>query len=303
MRGTGSALWVQLWSEESGWGPPGWYSSVPSGAAHVSWFIPSCGACTMLLSPWLSITVIFPICIISPIALSYNYHSCWRIRGSPSQAFALRAFSFVNPRSWSSKRGMVWKPCLVDPVVDLYHILVCKRLYVYDAQISMDPYTVIKGMFLFYLDVSPSSCFRAFGPSWSVWLSSALFIVTSLTEKSRWWPQKIKLPCHMPKKRAHNCEVAIESLSRSGVLMQDEQGAPITAEHIASGQREKTLSLMWNVILHLQVLLFSTRKSDIIINGFPWSYQYRCDWRCIRTCTHMAHQQLQSSCWLNVVLT
>lgn len=92
MRGTGSALWVQLWSEESGWGPPGWYSSVPSGAAHVSWLIPSCGACTMLLSPWLSITVIFPICIISPIALSYNYHSCWRIRGSPSQAFALRAF-------------------------------------------------------------------------------------------------------------------------------------------------------------------------------------------------------------------
>lgn len=140
MCGTGSALRVQLWSEESGWRPPGWYSSVPSGAAHVSWCIPSCGACTLLLSPWPSITVIFPICIISPIALSCDYHSCWRIRGSPLKAFALRTFSFVNPRSWSSKRGVVWKPCLVDPVVDLYYILVCKRLYIWCPNLNGSTY-------------------------------------------------------------------------------------------------------------------------------------------------------------------
>lgn len=65
--------------------------------------------------------------------------------------------------------------------------------------------------------------------------------------------QKIKFPCLAPKKRAHNCELALESFARSGVLLEDETGASITAEHISSGQREKTLSLIWNLILYLQV--------------------------------------------------
>lgn len=64
---------------------------------------------------------------------------------------------------------------------------------------------------------------------------------------------KIKFPCLAPKKRAHNCELALESFARSGVLLEDETGASITAEHISSGQREKTLSLIWNLILYLQV--------------------------------------------------
>ncbi|KAG0624633.1 hypothetical protein M758_3G262500 [Ceratodon purpureus] len=67
--------------------------------------------------------------------------------------------------------------------------------------------------------------------------------------------ERIKFPCQAPKKRTHNCELALKSLAQSGVLLEDETGAPITAEHISSGQREKTLSLIWNLILHLQVPL------------------------------------------------
>lgn len=65
--------------------------------------------------------------------------------------------------------------------------------------------------------------------------------------------QNVRLPCHMPKKQVHNCKVALQRLALAGVPLLDDQGSPIVAEHIAAGQRDKTLSLMWNVILHLQV--------------------------------------------------
>jgi hypothetical protein len=63
----------------------------------------------------------------------------------------------------------------------------------------------------------------------------------------------LKCPCDLRKKRLHNCKVALESLARAGVPLQDELGACITADHIVDGQRDKILPLLWNIIVYLQV--------------------------------------------------
>ncbi|KAH9534823.1 hypothetical protein CY35_17G023600 [Sphagnum magellanicum] len=64
---------------------------------------------------------------------------------------------------------------------------------------------------------------------------------------------ELRCPCDLRKKRLHNCKVALESLACAGVPLQDELGACITADHIVDGQRDKILSLLWNVILYLQI--------------------------------------------------
>ena len=137
MRGTGSALWVQLWSEESGWGPPGWHSSVPSGAAHVSWFIPSCGACTMLLSPWLSITFISPSALHPQLLFPMITIHVEELGVAPCKLL-------LCVPSHLSTLG----PDIPSEVVDLYHILVCKRLYIWFPNLNGSTYCYQKHAFI-----------------------------------------------------------------------------------------------------------------------------------------------------------
>ncbi|KAG8490581.1 hypothetical protein CXB51_013722 [Gossypium anomalum] len=83
---------------------------------------------------------------------------------------------------------------------------------------------------------------------------------------------KIVVPSDTQKKNLANCGVALEYLKQAGVMLCDEDGLRITGDDVASGDKELTLSLLWNIFVHLQMplLIDKTTIADEIskIGGF-----------------------------------
>ena len=65
--------------------------------------------------------------------------------------------------------------------------------------------------------------------------------------------QKIVVPSDTRKKNLANCGIALQYLRQAGVSLCDEDGMIIVGDDVANGDRELTLSLLWNIFVHLQV--------------------------------------------------
>ncbi|XP_068644949.1 uncharacterized protein [Aristolochia californica] len=66
---------------------------------------------------------------------------------------------------------------------------------------------------------------------------------------------KLVVPSDTPKKCSVNCNIAIQYLKQAGVPLSDDDGVLIVADDITNGDKELTLSLLWNMFIHLQVPL------------------------------------------------
>ncbi|KAK6932324.1 IQ motif, EF-hand binding site [Dillenia turbinata] len=71
---------------------------------------------------------------------------------------------------------------------------------------------------------------------------------------------KIVVPSDTHKKNLMNCGIAIQYLKKAGVPLTDEDGTVIVAEDVANGDKELTLSLLWNIFVHLQMPLLTNEK-------------------------------------------
>ncbi|MCL7050659.1 hypothetical protein MKW94_027522 [Papaver nudicaule] len=70
---------------------------------------------------------------------------------------------------------------------------------------------------------------------------------------------KMVVPSDNRKKNLANCGVALQYLKQAGVQLFDEDRVTIVAEDVATGEKELTLSLLWNMFIHLQLpLLINT---------------------------------------------
>ncbi|URE09426.1 CH [Musa troglodytarum] len=72
---------------------------------------------------------------------------------------------------------------------------------------------------------------------------------------------KVMAPPDTSKKKLHNCNIALQYLKMLGVSLFDADGTQILAEDIVNGDKELTLSLLWNMFLKLQVPLLIERAS------------------------------------------
>ncbi|XP_061345573.1 uncharacterized protein LOC133291335 [Gastrolobium bilobum] len=66
---------------------------------------------------------------------------------------------------------------------------------------------------------------------------------------------KIVVPSDTPKKNLANCGLALQYLRQAGVSLHDEDDTMIMADDIVNGDKELTLSLLWNMFVHLQLPL------------------------------------------------
>lgn len=66
-------------------------------------------------------------------------------------------------------------------------------------------------------------------------------------------PQKMVVPSDTRKKNLANCGFALQNLRQAGVSLCDEDGMTIVGDDVANGDKELTLSLLWNIFVHLQV--------------------------------------------------
>ena len=68
--------------------------------------------------------------------------------------------------------------------------------------------------------------------------------------------QKIVVPSDTRKKNLANCSIALQCLRQAGVMLSDEDGMMIMEDDVANGDKELTLSLLWNIFVHLQACQF-----------------------------------------------
>lgn len=61
------------------------------------------------------------------------------------------------------------------------------------------------------------------------------------------------VPSDTQKKSLVNCGIALQYLRQAGVPLLDEDGTEIIGEDVVNGDKELTLSLLWNMFVHLQV--------------------------------------------------
>ncbi|EOA15912.1 hypothetical protein CARUB_v10004007mg [Capsella rubella] len=66
---------------------------------------------------------------------------------------------------------------------------------------------------------------------------------------------KMVVPCDNRKKNLANCRIALQYLKDAGVSLKDDEGMMITEEDVADGDKELTISLLWNIFVHLQLPL------------------------------------------------
>lgn len=77
--------------------------------------------------------------------------------------------------------------------------------------------------------------------------------------------QKMVVPSDNQKKNLANCRIALQYLKDAGVSLKDDEGIMIPAEDVADGDRELTISLLWNIFVHLQVSV-----SCFSLSNFWW---------------------------------
>ncbi|KAB2601009.1 abnormal spindle-like microcephaly-associated protein-like protein [Pyrus ussuriensis x Pyrus communis] len=73
---------------------------------------------------------------------------------------------------------------------------------------------------------------------------------------------KMVVPADTLKKNMANCGIALQYLKQAGVVLHDEDGMMIVADDIAGGDKELTLSLLWNMFVHLQLPLL-VKKTNL----------------------------------------
>lgn len=61
------------------------------------------------------------------------------------------------------------------------------------------------------------------------------------------------VPSDTRKKSLANCGTVLQFLQEAGVPLCDQDGTIIIAEDIVDGDKELTISLLWNMFVHLQV--------------------------------------------------
>ncbi|ONI10013.1 hypothetical protein PRUPE_4G023200 [Prunus persica] len=66
---------------------------------------------------------------------------------------------------------------------------------------------------------------------------------------------KMVVPADTHKKHLANCGIALQYLRQAGVALHDEDGMMILEDDIAHGDKELTLSLLWNMFVHFQLPL------------------------------------------------
>ncbi|KAI3456438.1 hypothetical protein Pfo_013101 [Paulownia fortunei] len=66
---------------------------------------------------------------------------------------------------------------------------------------------------------------------------------------------KVVVPADTQKKNLVNCGIALQYLKQAGVPLVDEDGTEIIGEDVVNGDKELTLSLLWNMFVHLQLPL------------------------------------------------
>lgn len=64
------------------------------------------------------------------------------------------------------------------------------------------------------------------------------------------------VPADTHKKHLANCGIALQYLRQAGVALHDEDGMMILEDDIAHGDKELTLSLLWNMFVHFQACSF-----------------------------------------------
>lgn len=72
---------------------------------------------------------------------------------------------------------------------------------------------------------------------------------------------KMISPSDTHKKNLQNCSIAFQYLKKIGVPLIDGDGVRIVAEDLANGDKELTLSILWNMFLHMQVPLLINKAS------------------------------------------
>lgn len=83
------------------------------------------------------------------------------------------------------------------------------------------------------------------------------------------------VPSDTRKKCLVNCGVVMQYLSQAGVALYDDDGVMIVGDDVANGDKELTLSLLWNMFVHLQVcpfLIFVTVNFSHCIKGYLGVY-------------------------------
>lgn len=61
------------------------------------------------------------------------------------------------------------------------------------------------------------------------------------------------VPSDTRKKCLANCSIVLEYLRQAGVPLNDEDGLMIMGDDVVNGDKELTVSLLWNMFAHLQV--------------------------------------------------
>ncbi|XP_020228154.1 abnormal spindle-like microcephaly-associated protein homolog isoform X2 [Cajanus cajan] len=72
---------------------------------------------------------------------------------------------------------------------------------------------------------------------------------------------KIVVPPDTSKKKLANCALALKYIRQAGGSLLDEDGITIVADDIVNGDKELTLSLLWNMFVHLQLPLLVDKTS------------------------------------------
>lgn len=73
--------------------------------------------------------------------------------------------------------------------------------------------------------------------------------------------QKVRVPAVSKLQKIHNVEVALKGLAEAGCQVKN-----LTSKDIVMGHKEKTLSLLWQIIHNYQVInnnVFSCRRQNI----------------------------------------
>ncbi|KAL0442917.1 UNVERIFIED_CONTAM: protein abnormal spindle [Sesamum latifolium] len=70
---------------------------------------------------------------------------------------------------------------------------------------------------------------------------------------------KVVVPSDTQKKSLVNCGIALQYLKQAGVPLLDEDGTEILGEDVVNGDKELTLSLLWNMFVHLQLPLLISK--------------------------------------------
>ncbi|KAJ0966148.1 hypothetical protein J5N97_027286 [Dioscorea zingiberensis] len=76
---------------------------------------------------------------------------------------------------------------------------------------------------------------------------------------------KLVVPSDNSKKNLHNCNIAMSYLKQAGVPVFDTDGVMVVAEDVANGDRELSLSILWNIFVHLQRGSKSEQHADFCL--------------------------------------